>query len=138
MAQRTDFSDSELECYLDEALPSEATARVERALRDDAQLSQRLASINGRRDAGVHSLGAIWRRHRLSCPSREQLGSFLLGVLPQDEAGYVAFHMEQGGCRYCQANLADLEAQQAAADDHVQQRRRRYFQSSAGLLHKQD
>jgi anti-sigma factor RsiW len=138
MSPCNNFSDAELECYLDEALPSDATARVEQALRDDAELSQRLASINGRRDAGVHSLGAIWRRHRLSCPSREQLGSLLLGVLSKDETAYVSFHIEQGGCRYCQANLADLEAQQAAADDHVQQRRRRYFQSSAGLLHKQD
>jgi hypothetical protein len=70
-----------------------------------------------RRDAGVHSLGEIWRRHRLTCPSRQQLGNFLLG-----------------GCRQCRANLDDLNAQQAESGEVVQSRRTKYFQSSAGNL----
>src|SRR5690606_20102214 len=80
------FSLSELEAYLDEALPVEQMARVESALRADAQLAGQLTEINGRRDAGLHSLGEIWRRHRLTCPTREQLGSMLLGVLEPDVA----------------------------------------------------
>jgi anti-sigma factor RsiW len=68
-------SEAELEAYLDEALPAEAMAEIERALRKDAKLTQRLAAINGRRDAGVHTVGEIWRRLRLSCPTRDQLGS---------------------------------------------------------------
>ena len=48
-------------------------AAIEEALRGSDDLQKRLTAINGRRDAGVHSLGEIWRRHRLSCPSREQL-----------------------------------------------------------------
>jgi hypothetical protein len=82
----------------------------------------------------LHSLGAIWRRHRLSCPPREQLGSFLLGVLDADHADYIRFHIETIGCRVCQASLADLEEQQTAASKVVEQRRTRYFQSSAGYL----
>ena len=100
-------------------------------------LQKQLAAINGRRDAGVHSLGEIWRRHRLSCPSREQLGSYLLGVLPRDAADYVKFHLETIGCRYCAASLADLKAQQSAAEAEIAERRRqKYFQSSAGYLRK--
>ena len=87
----------------------------------------------------MHSLGEIWRRHRLSCPSREQFGSYLLGVLADDAADYVKFHIETIECRYCAASLADLRAQQSAADaEQVQQRRHRYFQSSAGYLRKHD
>jgi len=82
----------------------------------------------------VHSLGEIWRSERLSCPTRQQLGSHLLGVLPGELADYIAFHLEVIGCRYCRANLADLEAQQAEHKDTVQTRRRKYFQSSAGYL----
>jgi hypothetical protein len=133
----TKFSNSELEAFLDESLPVERMAAIEAALRDSDELEQRLMSINGRRDAGVHSLGEIWRRHRLSCPSREQLGSYLLGVLPRETADYVQFHIESIECRLCAASLEDLRAQQSAADAAATtQRRQRYYQSSAGYLRK--
>jgi anti-sigma factor RsiW len=126
----------DLESYLDEALPPEEMAQVEKLLRKDRRLLAELAAINARRDAGVHSLGEIWRRHRVSCPSRHQLGSYLLGALPDEVADHVAVHLDLVGCRYCRANLADLEHQQAEAPDAVQSRRRRYFQSSAGFLRR--
>jgi hypothetical protein len=128
------FRPSDLEAYLDEALPPDEMARIERAARDDRSLTKQLALIHARRGAGVHSLGEIWRQHRLSCPPREQLGSFLLGVLPEALAGYIAFHVETAGCRYCRANLIDLKTQQAHADQAAEVRRRKYLQSSAGLL----
>jgi hypothetical protein len=132
-----DFSNSELEAYLDELLPVERMAAIEDALRHSEELQKRLAAINGRRDAGVHSLGEIWRRHRLSCPSREQLGSYLLGVLARDLAEFTKFHVETIGCRYCAASISDLTAQQSAAEAEIAERRRRkYFQSSAGYLRK--
>ena len=62
-----EFTESELEAYLDEALSPDEMATVEAALRSDQGLAERLARINGRRDAGVHSIGEIWRRHRVSC-----------------------------------------------------------------------
>ena len=133
----TGFSNSELEAFLEESLPVERMAAIEDALRHNDQLQQRLTAINGRRDAGVHSLGEIWRRHRLTCPTREQLGSYLLGVLPHDAADYFKFHLDSIGCRYCNASIADLKAQQSAAEKEVaEQRRRKYFQSSAGYLRK--
>src|SRR5215510_13560839 len=98
-------SDPELDRFLDEALPPEQMAALEAALRDDAELQARLAAAAGRRDAGVHSLGAVWRRHRLSCPTREQLGSYLLGVLDAGQEEYLRFHLEVVECRYCQASL---------------------------------
>ena len=131
------FTTLDLESYLDEALPPEQMAEVEQALRGDKQLARRLAAINARRDHGVHSLGEIWRRERLSCPGREQLGSYLLGALPDDVHQFISFHLEVIHCRVCVANLADLEAaQEAIAGNDVDTRRRKYFQSSAGLLRK--
>jgi hypothetical protein len=132
------FTQSELESFLDEALPAEEMARLEKALRKNRELAGRLAAVHARRNAGVHSLGDIWRRGRLSCPTREQLGSYLLHALSEEQAEYAEFHLHVVGCRYCQANLADLEAQQAEAGEAVQTRRRRFFQSSAGLLRKGD
>ena len=131
------MNNTDLEAWLDEALPPEEMARVEQLLRGSPELAQRLAELNARRDAGLHTLGAIWRRHRVSCPSRAQLGSFLLEVLEGAEQRYIAFHVDVVGCRYCQANLADLRAQQAeSADPAVSSRRRRYFESSVGRLRK--
>jgi hypothetical protein len=131
------FTTSDLAAYLDEALPAEMMAALEDALRQDPQLAAQLAEIIRRRDVGVHSLGEIWRRNRLSCSTREQLGSHLLGVLNSEESDYIVFHTGTIGCRWCQANLDDLKQQHAAAGQAAEQltkRRRKYFQSSAGYL----
>ncbi|MEO1496393.1 MAG: hypothetical protein AAFV43_04505 [Planctomycetota bacterium] len=137
----TDYSTAELIAYLDEAAPAGRMSEIESALRDDAELRERLATLVSARDAGLHSLGEVWRRRRLTCPTREQLGSYLLGVLPDGPdgglAGYLRFHVEVVECRWCLANLEDLREKHAgaaeAADD-VETRRGRYFQSSVGRL----
>ena len=131
---KTVFQQSELEAYLDEALPAEEMGAIERMLREDQGLVKRLSLIHARRNAGVHSVGEIWRNHRLSCVTKEQLGSYLLQALPDALADYIEFHLEVVGCRYCLAKLADLKAQQKEDQQSVQLRRRKYFQSSAGYL----
>ena len=115
-------------------------AAIEEALRaGDESLAEQLTQINGRRDAGLHSLGEIWRRRRLTCPTREQLGSHLLGVLDDGLDDYVRFHLETIGCRPCVASLEDLqERQQATHANQAEQRQRRYFQSSVGRLASED
>jgi hypothetical protein len=63
------------------------------------------------------------------------LGGYLLGVLPDDAADYVTFHVETVACRYCAANVEDLRALQAAnVDEDSDHRRRKYFETSAGYL----
>jgi hypothetical protein len=130
------ISQSELQAYLDEALPPEEMAAIEGELRQRPELLTQLAAINARRDAGVHSVGEIWRRQRLSCPAREQLGSFLLGALDAGQADYIEFHLQTIGCRYCQANLDDLRRQQDETTESVKTRRTKYFQSTAGHLRR--
>jgi anti-sigma factor RsiW len=125
---------TELDAYLDEALSAERMSWVEESLRENADLREQLKQIIGQRDAGVHSLGGIWRRHRLSCPSRTDLGSYLLGVLPEAEQDMVKFHLDVAGCPLCQASVRDLESQQAAATTETEVRRKKYFQSSIGHL----
>ena len=133
---KTSYSDQQLQAFLDEALSPEAMAQIEVQMRTDTQLMARLMSILGQREAGVHGLGEIWRRHRLSCPTRQQLGGYLLGTLDEGWQQYIQFHIDQVACRLCQANLDDLksEAEQHQAVAAAQTRRRKYFQSSAGYL----
>jgi hypothetical protein len=132
MAPRITTAD--LEAYLDEVLSATEMSAIEAAIRANPELLNQLAAINGRRDAGVHSVGEIWRRHRLSCPTREQLGSYLLGVLDSEHADYIGYHVQKIGCRLCQANLEDLQRQQQESGEVVQTRRTKYFQSTAGHL----
>ncbi|MCE2752260.1 MAG: hypothetical protein LW720_10250 [Pirellula sp.] len=131
------ISDSVLLAYLDDALSEEKIAQIEQAIRADADLRLRIEALVAQRDSGMHSLGDIWRRHRLSCPTREQLGSYLLEAMLQDSSDYLRFHIEVIGCRYCRANLADLQLAQDQAKQSeatVAQRRKRIFQSSVGRM----
>ncbi len=132
----TEITREQLRAYLDDALTEAELAHVEQALRDSDSLRGRLKLVMQERDRGEHSVGAIWRRHRLSCPSREQLGSFLLQALDPDLQDYIEFHLRTVACPYCLANLTDLQNRQKEAAPQAHQRRRRFFQSSAGLLQK--
>jgi DNA-binding phage protein len=129
------ISREQLHAYLDDALSDAETAKVEQALRDSEPLRRALRQVMQERDRGEHSLGAVWRRERLTCPTREQLGSFLLQVLDEGQQDYIEFHVQVIGCPYCVANLADLQALQQEPAPHAKARRRRFFQSSAGYLH---
>ena len=131
-----EFTDLELQAYLDEAIAAEEMARIEAAVRDNKAILRRLSEINRRRDMGVHTLGEVWRRHRLSCPKRQTLGAYLLDALDPETANYIYFHITEIGCRYCLANVEDLQSEKKADVSRVKKRQRRYFQSSAGYLKK--
>lgn len=129
------IDDETLRSYLAETLPGEASARVEKALRDSAELRARLEEVRqNRADAGLHTLGAIWRRGRLTCPSRQQLGSYLLDALDPDLGSYLTFHLDVVQCPFCQANLADLKAKSAQPSGASQSRHHRILRSSQHLL----
>lgn len=144
MTQREDHSqprapitEETLCAYLADQLPADEMARVERGLRESASLRARLEDVrNDREDFQLHSLGAIWRRSRLTCPTRQQLGSLLLDALDPELADYYRFHLEVVACPYCQANLADLESQSVApsAAHASRHRQQRILKSSEHLL----
>ncbi|QDU41391.1 hypothetical protein Mal4_57580 [Maioricimonas rarisocia] len=133
---RSDFSDADLLAYVDEQLPADQSSAVEEALRGSAEMRQRVTLLVRRRDQGGHSIGEIWRRNRLSCPSRSDLGSYLLGAIDPGHEDYIEFHLRTIGCRLCEANLEDLRSAKQDVPDR-QRRRRRYFESSAGVLRSQ-
>lgn len=95
--------------YLHDALPDVELAAVERALRSSPELRALLSEVMGQEDRGEHTVGAIWRRERVSCPTRDQLGGYVLGASDPELLDYVRFHLEEIGCPYCQANLDDLK-----------------------------
>ncbi|WP_422924091.1 hypothetical protein [Singulisphaera sp. PoT] len=131
----TTINEETLRAYLADALPPEAMARVEKALRDSSELRSMLEDVRqNRADAGLHTLGAIWRRQRLTCPSRVQLGSYLLDALDPDLSDYLTFHLEVVECPFCQANLADLKAKTSQPSSATKNRHNRILRSSQHLL----
>jgi hypothetical protein len=130
-----EIDDDALRAYLAETLPADEMARVEKALRESASLRARLEDVRqDRPDSALHSLGAIWKRNRLTCPEREQLGSYVLEVLDPALSDYIAFHLDVVACPFCRANLADLEGQFSADSPATQARHHRIFHSSRYLL----
>jgi hypothetical protein len=131
------IDDEMLRSYLADALCPEDSARVEKALRDSAELRARLEDVRqDRADTQLHTLGAIWHRARLTCPSRQQLGSLLLDALDPELAGYFQFHLDVVECPFCRANIEDLKAQSQAthAARASKTRQHRILQSSQHLL----
>lgn len=103
-----------LRAYASDALPDAELAAIERALRETPELRAMLKDVIEEEDRGEHTAGAIWRRERISCPSRDQLGGYVLGAGDPDLLDYIRFHIEEIGCPYCRANLDDLRSKSRA------------------------
>jgi len=78
-------------------------------------------------------LTEIWEEQRLSCPKRSTVGGYLLNTLDKPWHDYVDFHINQLGCRFCRANLEDLQSQTAQAPRVL---RDRIMQSTVGFFRK--
>lgn len=130
------FTDAELEAYLDESLDSTRASEVELQVRSDRHLLERLSMINSRRDAGIHTLGEIWRRNQIGVPSTDTMRNYLAGVLSEDETEYIKFRIEHLKCPFTSAMVRDLEAQQNENAEMSKSRREKFYKTSAGLLRK--
>lgn len=131
------WTDREIIAWLDERLSAARMAELEQQLRIDEVLRNRVAAMIRHRDQGGNTVGEIWQRSQLSCPTRTELGGYLLGTLSEQASQYIEFHLMTVGCRLCQANLSDLEEQSTSATA-APARRKRFFESSAGLLRGSD
>lgn len=129
------YTREQLFAYLDDELDDALTAGIEKQLRESSAFRDQLARIREDRDRGEHSIGAVWRRERLSCLTREQLTGLLHGVLEPEAAAYAEFHLKTVACASCLANREDLREKQAETAIAAK-RRRRYFETSAGMLNE--
>lgn len=126
-----EFTDEELRAYADECLPEGRSAQIESQLRGSKPLQDRLAGLLADSDQGGKSVGEVWRRGRVSCPSRTVWASYLDGGIGAGLRQYLQFHLDVVGCRFCAANLDDLKSSEDAA---AAVRRQKIFQTSVGRL----
>ncbi len=76
----------------------------------------------------------LWEYYRFSCPKRNTIGAYMLGTLERDWHQYVEFHLNTLGCRFCRANLDDLQSQSRETQQEAFQAR--IMESTIGFLHR--
>lgn len=130
------FTRDALRAFIHETLPEPEMAAIEKVLRDSPLVQSLHREVLSQVDAGEHSVGGVWRRERITCPTREQLGSYLLNAGDAELWQYIDFHLKTVVCEWCLANLDDLARQQKARDKTADRRRKQIYASSAGLLPK--
>jgi RNA polymerase sigma factor (sigma-70 family) len=74
----------------------------------------------------------LWEYYRFSCPKRNTIGAYMLGTLEPDWHRYVEFHLNTLGCRFCRANLDDLQNQSRETQQEAFQAR--IMESTIGFL----
>jgi RNA polymerase sigma factor (sigma-70 family) len=74
----------------------------------------------------------LWEYYRFSCPKRNTIGAYMLGTLEPDWHQYVEFHLNTLGCRFCRANLDDLQNQSRETRQEAFQAR--IMESTIGFL----
>jgi len=77
-------------------------------------------------------LSELWEQQRISCLKRSTIGALVLGTLDEAWADYTRFHLDVLGCRFCQANLEDVQAQSEPAERETL--RTRVLNSTVGFL----
>jgi len=120
--------------YIRDGLSAERSREVEAALREQSELRTRLSQLMDENCGNEVAPGTIWRESQLSCPSREEWGSFLLGILDSEKSDYFQFHLETVECPFCRANVDDLQEQHQASASQRIQRQERVFRSSVGAM----
>lgn len=60
-------------------------------------------------------VATVWTEDRVSCPARHWIARSLAGALEDGPAGFVALHVDEIGCDWCQANRDDLRRQDDTA-----------------------
>jgi len=77
-------------------------------------------------------LTQVWEEQRYTCPKRSTIGRFLLGTLDEEPwREYVDFHVNKLGCKFCHANVEDLQKASEAEQKKVQQK---IFESTIGFF----
>ena len=62
----------------------------------------------------------LWTERRVSCPSRHWIARWLDGALAPEVARFMAFHVDELGCEWCEANRDDLmRAKEEGRDAHL-------------------
>ena len=62
--------------------------------------------------------GPVWvrrpGREHVTCPTRDELGGYVIQALAPERLAYIEFHLKTVDCPFCVANVEDLTARRQA------------------------
>jgi DNA-directed RNA polymerase specialized sigma24 family protein len=102
-----------------------------RMIKDLRERLTRDASMQDSSEPADSMLTEVWEEYRFTCPKRSTIGRSLLGTLEEPWKGYVDFHVNRLGCRFCRANVDDLQKATEQEQKRVQQK---IFDSTIGFF----
>ena len=83
------------------------------------------------------TVAAVWRRERISCPHPHLLQSWLQGGMTGGAQDFVAFHLRDSQCPYCNAIVEELRARDdQAKQPALEDLRDRLLRSTAAALRR--
>jgi RNA polymerase sigma factor (sigma-70 family) len=82
------------------------------------EVAASLDGISEEADAPM-DVQVVWKERRVSCPSRHWIARWLDEALAPDVARFMAFHVDELGCEWCEANRDDLQRAGEEGRDEV-------------------
>jgi hypothetical protein len=83
------------------------------------------------------TVATVWREERISCPHADILHSWATNALEGGAAAFVAFHLQESQCPFCNAVLEDLRARDASArSSHLSDLRDKLLRSTVAELRR--
>jgi hypothetical protein len=83
------------------------------------------------------TVATVWREERISCPHPHLLQSWLQGGLSGGADEFLAFHLQDSKCPYCNAVVDDLRAREdQARQPTLEDLRDRLLRSTVAALRK--
>ena len=106
------YSREYIHAYIDGALsPEEADAFTSMAY-GDSELRGKIRTVQTEFDYHNHTVGSLWRRNQLTCPSDQEIVDYqrgALAIINPEIADYVQFHLTSIRCIYCISTAAELK-----------------------------
>lgn len=106
------YSREYIHAYIDGALsPEEADAFTSMAY-GDSELRGKIRTVQTEFDYHNHTVGSLWRRNQLTCPSDQDIVDYqrgALAIINPEIADYVQFHLTSIRCIYCISTAAELK-----------------------------
>ena len=104
------YSREYIHAYIDGALsPEEADAFTSMAY-GDSELRGKIRTVQTEFDYHNHTVGSLWRRNQLTCPSDQEIVDYQRGelaIINPKIVDYVQFHLNSIRCIYCISTAAE-------------------------------
>jgi hypothetical protein len=79
---------------------------------EDSELRGQIRTVQSEFDYHNHTVGSLWRRNQLTCPSDQEIADYQRGelaIIYPKIADHLQFHLNSIRCIYCISTAAELK-----------------------------